>query len=132
MVRANNRWIILPDFPDRDSCLRTGVCDELKLKVVSEAKVETWVKVEVDGVIGYTPERVTKFPRGFLHSRCKLPAIHAKWSVGPLCVLLSCDTVFRVTNLRKPERTFIYVHWATFWERDQHYTTAQPSGAVRQ
>ena len=56
MVRANNRWIILPDFSDRDSCLRTGVCDEFKLKVVREAKVETWVKVEVDGVIGYTPE----------------------------------------------------------------------------
>ena len=56
MVRSNNRWIVLPDFSDRDSCLRTGVCDDLKLKVVRDAKVETWVKVEVDGVIGYTPE----------------------------------------------------------------------------
>ena len=55
IVRSNGRWIGFSGL-DIDGCFRTGDCYDLKLNVIREAKVETWVKVEVEGVVGFTPE----------------------------------------------------------------------------
>ena len=56
MVRSNGRWMHFVEPYDIDGCFRTGDCHDLKLNVIREAKVETWVKVEVEGVVGFTPE----------------------------------------------------------------------------
>ena len=56
IVRSNGRWTDFEGPPDIDGCLRTGDCNEFKLKVIREAKVEYWIKVEVEGVVGFTPE----------------------------------------------------------------------------
>jgi len=56
IVRSNGRWSSFLGPYDIDGCLRTGDCNDLKLNVIREAKVEVWVKVEVDGVVGFTPE----------------------------------------------------------------------------
>ena len=55
IVRSNCRWIGFSGL-DIDGCFRTGDCYDLKLNVIREAKVEIWVKVEVEGVVGFTPE----------------------------------------------------------------------------
>ena len=56
IVRSNGRWTDFEGPPDIDDCLRTGDCNEFKLKVIREAKVEYWIKVEVEGVVGFTPD----------------------------------------------------------------------------
>ena len=56
IVRSNGRWTDFEGPPDIDDCLRTGDCNEFKLKDIREAKVEYWIKVEVEGVVGFTPE----------------------------------------------------------------------------
>ena len=56
MVRSKGRWTDFEGPSDIDDCVRIGDCNEFKLKVIREAKVEYWVKVEVEGVVGFTPE----------------------------------------------------------------------------
>ena len=56
MVRNDSRWIWFKGPDDSDNCFRAGDCNELKLKVIREAKVELWLKVEVNGVVGFTPD----------------------------------------------------------------------------
>ena len=38
-------------------CFRTGNCDRLQLKVVREARIENWMTLEMDGVVGFTMDR---------------------------------------------------------------------------
>ncbi|MDB3946278.1 hypothetical protein N9444_10370 [Gammaproteobacteria bacterium] len=35
-------------------CFHTGNCEYLKLKVIREAKIEDWMTLEIDGVVGFT------------------------------------------------------------------------------
>ena len=44
----------LPDSPHGIAWFRTGDCELLKLKVIREAKIEDWMTLERDGVVGYT------------------------------------------------------------------------------
>jgi len=46
-----------PDAPHGITCFRTGDCEHLKLKVIREAKIEDWMTLEVDGVVGFTMDR---------------------------------------------------------------------------
>ena len=43
--------------PHGITCFRTGNCEHLKLKVIREAKIEDWMTLEVDGVVGFTMDR---------------------------------------------------------------------------
>ena len=58
IVRSKGRWTWFYEQSQSDltRCLSTGDCSEFKLKVNREAKVETWVKLEVDGVVGFAPD----------------------------------------------------------------------------
>ena len=58
IVRRNGRWqrFFEPSQSDLTRCLSTGDCSWFKLKVNREAKVETWIKLEVDGVVGFAPD----------------------------------------------------------------------------
>ena len=38
----------------RIGCFHTGNCEHLKLKVIREAKIEDWMTLEMDGVVGFT------------------------------------------------------------------------------
>ena len=40
--------------PHGITCFRTGNCELLKLKVVREARIEDWMTLEMDGVVGFT------------------------------------------------------------------------------
>ena len=42
------------DAPHGLDCFRTGDCELLKLKVIREAKIDDWMTLEVDGVVGFT------------------------------------------------------------------------------
>ena len=46
-----------PDAPHGIACFRTGDCELLKLKVIREAKIEDWMTLEMDGVVGFTMDR---------------------------------------------------------------------------
>ena len=46
-----------PDAPHGIACFRTGDCEHLKLKVIREAKIEDWMTLEMDGVVGFTMDR---------------------------------------------------------------------------
>jgi hypothetical protein len=46
-----------PDAPHGIACFRTGNCEHLKLKVIREAKIEDWMTLEMDGVVGFTMDR---------------------------------------------------------------------------
>ena len=58
IVRRNGRWqrFFEPSQSDLTRCFSTGDCSDLKLKVNREAKVETWIKLEVGGVVGFAPD----------------------------------------------------------------------------
>ena len=58
IVRRKGRWtrFFEPSQSDLTRCFSTGDCSDLKLKVNREAKVETWIKLEVGGVVGFAPD----------------------------------------------------------------------------
>ena len=55
IVRSKGRWTWFYEQSSSNlsRCLSAGDCSELKLKVNREAKVEDWLKLEVDGMFGF-------------------------------------------------------------------------------